>query len=125
MIHDPDAATAGALSAGGAVSGLRDPLADHGQSSLLDLSAEGGGSASAVAVPAIDGPVWYRFVMTEAEVKLAASGILPDRIRLECEEALPWLAGDVEEALRGRARSQKSASQCVGSQPRLVRRKQR
>jgi hypothetical protein len=125
MIHDPDAATAGALSAGGAVSGLRDPLADHGQSSLLDLSAEGGGSASAVAVPAIDGPVWYRFVMTEAEVKLAASGILPDRIRLECEEALPWLAGDIEEALRGRARSQQSASKCVGSQPRLVRRKQR
>jgi hypothetical protein len=122
MIHDPDAATAGAVSAGGAVSGLRDQAVESGQSSLLDLSAEGGGSASAVAVPAIDGPVWYRFVMTEAEVKLAASGIMPDRIRLECEEALPWLAGDVEEALRGRARSQESASKRVGAQPRAMRR---
>jgi hypothetical protein len=111
MIHDPDAATAGAVSAGGAVSGLRDPLADHGQSSLLDLSAEGGGSASAVAVPAIDGPVWYRFVMTEAEVRQAASGVLPDRIRLECEEALPWLAGDVAEALAAKTKRRRTRSQ--------------
>ncbi len=50
--------------------------------------------------PPIDGPVFYQFVMTEAEVRLAATGALPERIRMECAECLPWLDGDVAEALQ-------------------------
>jgi hypothetical protein len=65
-------------------------------------------TAPEVEPPAIDGPVWYRFVMTEAEVRQAAAGILPDRIRLECEEALPWLAGDVAEALAVKSKRRRS-----------------
>ena len=50
--------------------------------------------------PAIDGPVWYRFVATQEEVRQMAAGQLPPRLQAECAEALPWLDDDVATALR-------------------------
>lgn len=85
-----DAPTPGAAATHGPLPGLRDPLADAGQSPVLDLPAEGSGSPSPLASAPTE-PRFAGFWVTERELRAMAAGELPARLIVYCGELVEWL----------------------------------
>lgn len=85
-----DAPSSGDLPVQGPLPGLRDTPPQSGESAVLDLPAESGGSAGTLASEPTE-PRFAGFWVTEREIRAMARGELPNRLIAYCGELVDWL----------------------------------